>query len=296
MSWRVGNFTSVKTSRFWWGWAALALLGASAAAGFELKSRILGPYGHDEALDFMGVITAFLTTTAAIVMGLLINAAKSFVDTTADHWAMYAAQLLRLDQCLRNFGPETEPMRRELQSFTAAVLANTWRTEPAPHGVRYPEVRTMTRERASLVLSDTLNDVKMAILRLRPTDPVSMKMAADCFDQYQEFARARWSLLLGPQKSVPSAFLRVLVFWLMIIFICFGLRAPTSPIAIVMIGLSATTLSSMLFTIVDMVNPYDGIYDISSDTMHDVLGVMQTHNPDSADAAGRQSMEPESLT
>src|SRR3978361_758961 len=96
MSWWVGNFTSVKTSRFWWGWAALALLCASAAAGFELQSRILGHYGQHEAVGFMGENTAFLTTTAAIVMGLLINAAKSFVDTTADHWAMYAAQLLRL--------------------------------------------------------------------------------------------------------------------------------------------------------------------------------------------------------
>lgn len=269
----------MKTSRFWWGWTALTLLCASAAVGFALKSRVLGSHGHDEALDFISVITAFLTTTAAIVMGLLINGAKSFVDTTADHWAMYAAQLLRLDQCLRNYGPETEPMRRKLQSFTAAVIANTWRTESGPTAIGYPEVRSMSRERASLVLSDILNDVKIAILRLQSTDPVSIKLAADCFEQYQEFARARWSLLLGPRNSVPSAFLRVLVFWLMIIFICFGLRAPASSIAVIMIGLSATTLSSMLFTVVDMVNPYDGIYDISSSPMRDVLGVMTSRNP-----------------
>lgn len=274
MTWTSGRVASATTSRFIWALAAMALMCASAAVGFLLKSQVLQPVTHSEALDFMSVITAFLTTTAAIVLGLLINAAKSFVDTTADHWAMYGAQLLRLDQCLRNYGPESEPIRRNLQGFTAAAIANSWRTEAAPSGVSYPDVRAMPRARTSLILSEQLNRIKLEILGLQPTNPLRQKLAADCFGQYQEFAQARWSLLLGPQNSIPSAFLRVLVFWLMIIFVCFGLRAPSNAVATVMIALSATTLSSMLFTIVDMVDPYDGLYNISSKNMRYVLRIM----------------------
>jgi hypothetical protein len=256
----------------------LTLLCGSAALGFLLKSQVLGPYTHNEALDFMSVITAFLVTTAAIVMGLLINTAKNFVDNIEDHWAMYAAQLIRLDQCMRNYGPESQPMRSRLQSFTAAAIANCWRSEPAPTGVAYPDVRTMSRENASLVLSDLLNGIKLEIFRAKPSSPFHERVVADCLDQYQDFARARWSLLTGPQRSIPAAFLRVLVFWLMTIFLCFGLRAPASPIAILMIGLSAITLCSMLFTILDMVDPYDGVYDVSSGDMRRVLSLMLEHN------------------
>jgi hypothetical protein len=238
----------------------------------------LGPYTHYEALDFMSVITAFLVTTAAIVMGLLINAAKNFVDTVEDHWARYAAQLLRLDQSMRNFGPESRAMHSQLQSFTAAAIAASWRAEAALTGVAYPDVRAMSRADASLVLGELLNGINLEIHRVTTTDPFHEKLAADCLDQYQEFARARWSLLAGPQMAIPAAFLRVLLFWLMTIFLCFGLRAPGSPIAIIMIGLSAITLSSMFFTILDMVNPYDGLYDVSSANMHRVLNIMLKPN------------------
>ena len=169
-------------------------------------------------------------------------------------------------------------MRRDLQSFTAAAIANSWRTEPAPSGVSYPEVRAMPRARTSLILSDSSIASRWRSLNCDPLTRWRIKLAADCFDQYQEFARARWSLLLGPQNSIPSAFLRVLVFWLMIIFICFGLRAPSNAVATIMIGLSATTLSSMLFTIVDMVDPYDGLYNISSKNMRHVLRIMLEHD------------------
>jgi hypothetical protein len=49
-------------------------------------------------------------------------------------------------------------------------------------------------------------------------------------------------------------------------FVCFGLRAPANPLVIIVITLSATILSSMMFAIVDIVDPYKGLYNISSRT------------------------------
>jgi len=95
-----------------------------------------------------------------------------------------------------------------------------------------------------------------------------------CFDEYREFARARWSLLLAPQNSLPAPFLRMLVGWIMMIFVCLGLRAPANPLVIIAITLSATTLSSMIFAIIDIVNPYKGLYNISSKNMHYALNAM----------------------
>ena len=83
---------------------------------------------------------------------------------------------------------------------------------------------------------------------------------------------------LGPQSSLPAPFLRMLVAWIMIIFVCFGLRTPANPLVMILITLSATTLSGMMFAIIDVVDPYKGLYNISSKNMHNALDEMLTDN------------------
>ena len=255
-----------------------ALLCGSAAVGFVLKSQLLERFTQTGALESMSLIISFLVTITAIVVGLLINATKSFIDATQNHWAIFAGQLIRLDQSMRNYGSESEQMRRQLQSFTAAAIVKFWRADDIPTGVTYPDVRKLSKDEAKQVLSDLLNRIELGIIRLKSPDPLHERLAADCFDQYKEFARARWSLLLAPQNSLPAPFLRMLVAWIMIIFVCFGLRAPANPLVMIVITLSATTLSGMMFAIIDIVDPYKGLYNISSKNMHYALDAMLTDN------------------
>ena len=270
-----------------------ALLCGSAAVGFVLKSQLLERFTQTGALESMSLIISFLVTITAIVVGLLINATKSFVDATQNHWAIFAGQLIRLDQSMRNYGSESEQMRRQLQSFTAAAIVKFWRADDIPVGVTYPDVRKLSKDEAKRVLSDLLNRIELGIIRLKTPDPLHERLAADCFEQYKEFARARWSLLLAPQNSLPAPFLRMLVAWIMIIFLSFGLRAPANPLVMIVITLSATTLSGMMFAIIDVVDPYKGLYNISSKNMHYALEAMLRHNAmkrlaHSSDAAGEQ--------
>jgi hypothetical protein len=255
-----------------------ALLCGSTAVGFLLKSQLLERYAQTGALESLSLIISFLVTITAIVVGLLINATKSFIDATKEHWAIFAGQLIRLDQSMRNYGSECEQMRRQLQSFTAAAIINFWRADDIPTGVNYPNVRNLSKDEARQVLSELVNRIELGIVRLKPADSLHERLAADCFDQFKEFARARWSLLLAPQNSLPAPFLRMLTAWMMYIFVCFGLRAPANPLVIIVITLSATTLSSMMFAIIDIVDPYKGLYNISSKNMHYALETMLSHN------------------
>ena len=269
------------------------LLCGSAALGFLLKSQLLERFTQTGALESMSLIISFLVTITAIVVGLLINATKSFVDATQNHWAIFAGQLIRLDQSMRNYGSESEQMRRQLQSFTAAAIVKFWRADDIPTSVNYSDVRKLSKDEAKHVLSDLVNCIELGIIRLRSADPLHERLAADCFDQYKEFARARWSLLLAPQNSLPAPFLRMLIGWIMIVFVCLGLRAPANPLVMIVITLSATTLSSMMFAIIDIVDPYKGLYNISSKNMHYALDAMLRHNAmkrftHSSDAAGEQ--------
>jgi preprotein translocase subunit Sec61beta len=175
-----------------------ALLCGSTAVAFLLKSQLLETYTETGALESMSLIISFLVTIAAIVIGLLINATKGFIDTTQEHWAMFAGHLIRLDQSLCNYGSDSEPMRKRLQSFTAAGILNFWRADTIPTGVNYPNVRKLSKHDAKQVLSDLLNRIELGIIRLKPHDPLHERLAADCFDQYKEFARGAMVAPLGP--------------------------------------------------------------------------------------------------
>jgi hypothetical protein len=250
------------------------LLCVSTALGLLLRYQLLEGSTTTGELDSTNLVVSFLVTVTAIVIGLLINSTKSFIDSTENRWAVFAGQLIQMDQSLRNYGVESEPMRSQLRSFTAGGIANFWRSETISTNVPYPDVRRMSRDDAKTVLSELLAGIELEIIRLTPSDPVQERLAADCFDQFKELARARWSLLLAPQTSLPIPFVRTLIAWLMIIFVCFGMRTPADPLMLVMIALAAITLSSMMFAIIDIVDPYQGLYNISSRNMLQALGTM----------------------
>ena len=252
----------------------LALLCASAALGFLVRSRMREPQRSKVSAEFIELNIVLLVTIAAVVLGLQTTSVKSAFDIAEHDRANYAAQLTLLDQCMRNYGPGSELVRRHLQSFTAAAIASNWRSEAAPAGVSYPDVSKMSREGARSVLTDLMNHIGLEIRQLNPPDQLHEKLAADCFDQFKDVVRARSSIIEEPYSSIARPFLRMLVFWLMVIFACFGLRAPASPLVLIVIALSAISLSSTMFIILDMDMPYDGLFKISSQTMRTALSDM----------------------
>lgn len=62
--------------------------------------------------------------------------------------------------------------------------------------------------------------------------------------------------------------------WLMIIFALFGLVAPRNILSIITIALTAISLSSVLFVMLDLSGPYGGFFSIPSTSMRAALSYM----------------------
>ena len=86
-----------------------------------------------------------LVTFTAIVLGLLTTSVKAGFDAAYSARGDDAAQLAQLDRCLRDYGPETAPIREQLRGYVAAVIASTWPDEPRPVGVAFPDPAKMPR-------------------------------------------------------------------------------------------------------------------------------------------------------
>src|SRR5271169_5984980 len=137
----------------------LFLLLAAAGAGYFARSRLPERHRSHDSLELVQLTINLLVTFTAIVLGLLTTSVKSGFDAAYSARGAYAGQLAQLDRCLRDYGPETQKMREQLQSYAAAVIASTWPSEPPPTGVTFPDTSKMARTGESSVLAALMNDV-----------------------------------------------------------------------------------------------------------------------------------------
>lgn len=259
--------------------AVFLLLCASAALGIYVRSHLPERHRTRETIELMQITIGLLVTFAALVLGLLTASVKQRYDGAAQDRQQYALNLTMLDQCLRDYGPDTAAARANIRSYTAAVIASTWPAEPPPTGIQYPDPRAMPRVGASPALAGLMNQVGLEITRLTPADPPHAKLLDMCLDRYKDVTRARLGVIEDARTQLFEPFYGVLAFWLMIIFACFGLVAPRSVLSFIVIGLCAISLSSVTFVILDLSRPYQGYFAIPSTTMRAALHAMEADTP-----------------
>lgn len=252
----------------------LAMLCGAAALGFFVNSRLPETHRSRDTIELVQLGVSLLVTFTAIVLGLLTTSVKGGFDLAYAARGAYAGQLAQFDRCLRDYGPETQPMRGELRSYVAAVIVSTWPTEPPPTGVAYPDTIDMPRTGESVVLADLMDKIGYELHSLQPADALHQNLAAACAGQYAELLRRRWAVIEGLRASLSTPFYWVLVFWLVILFASFGLRAPANTMSAIVIALCALSVTAAVFVILELDLPYGGWFGISSASMRDALADM----------------------
>ena len=245
------------------------LLLASTAFGMFVSGRLSERHRNRETIELVGLAITMLVTFAALVMSLLIYSVKGAFDEANTDMAALAAHIVELDQCLRNYGPETAGVRSVLRTYTATVIATTWPSQApsmnAGAPLKAPPISPGAME--SVVLGDVINTIDVAIRRLKPIDAYHSGIAASCLDDFHSFVEARWNVNEEARSTISMPFFVVLVFWLMVIFVCFGLNAPRTGFVFMTIALGALSISSAVFVMLDMDTPFSGTIIISSQPM-----------------------------
>jgi hypothetical protein len=251
-----------------------ALLCASAGLGGAVSARLPERHRTRETIELMQLTIGLLATFAAIVLGLLTASVAQDYDGAAQDRERYALQLTSLDRCLRDYGPAGAAARTHIASYTAAVIASTWPDEKPPSGVAYPNTAQMPRVGATPVLARLMDEVGTEIATLPASDPRQAQIAALCRERYKDVSHDRLAVIEDAGHRLSQPFYWVLAFWLMVIFACAGLVAPRNPLSIAIVILCALSLSSVMFVIVDLSQPYGGFFGIASTSMRDALGTM----------------------
>jgi hypothetical protein len=250
------------------------ILCASSALGFFVYFRLPERHRSAQSMALVQLAITLLVTFTAIVLGLLTTSVKAGFDAAYNARGQYAAALAQMDRCLRDYGPETAPMRAELRSYAAAVIASTWPDEPPPKGVTYPDTADMPLTGEVPVLSNIINDVGLKTRSLLPPDELHKNILSGCLVDFHDLVQARWKVIEGARGSISAPFYWVLVFWLALLFGTFCLTAPPNPTVVTVIALCALSVSVIVFVILDMDEPYGGLFGVPSTSMRNALADM----------------------
>jgi hypothetical protein len=232
-----------------------------ALFGMFLRRNLPESHMSTESKDVVKMGTGLLATLAALVLGLLIASAKNSFDAQRTGFQQLSTNLILLDRSLKFYGPETKEIRERLRHTVTLLLDHRWPERGA---------RATSLDAADITESATL--LYAAIRDLSPKTDAQKAIQSQALQVSWDLARTRWLLNQGDESSIPTPFLFILIFWLAVLFITFGVFSPRNATVIAILLICAISVAGALFLIVELDRPLNGLIQISSKPLRDALG------------------------
>ena len=218
------------------------------------------------------MIVAMVVTFSALVLGLLVTSVKANFDDHNVTYRRYGIALIEFDQRLRHYGSQTDAIRQQLRSYTAAVFAQTWPDEPRPAGSYPVQLHTVPPGGdESAELTELMMQMDHEVLALSPADMFHQRIAAILQADIAQVEATRWTLVERSHSKLSSIFMAVLISWLLIVFVIFGVTSPRNSLTLMVIGLSAFAVASSLYLILDLDASVGSFISVSGRPIRDAL-------------------------
>jgi hypothetical protein len=227
-----------------------AFVFGGAALGIALRPLLPGDHLRDDTKDVVKLGMGLVATMAALVLGLLIASAKGSFDTQSNELTDMASRIVLLDRVLAHYGPEANGARDALRASVEHALE--WAS--IKQAMDSPEFGANNN-------GELLYD---RIQGLSPKDDTQRSMQGQALNLVMGMGQLRWLMAEQRTNSISVSMLVVLIFWLTIIFISFGLYAPRNATAMVSLFVSAISVSGAIFLILEMYSPYQGLIHVST--------------------------------
>jgi hypothetical protein len=229
-----------------------------ALLGMLLRAALPEHHLSTDSKDVVKLGMGLIATMAALVLGLLIASTKGSYDTQRSELTQMSTNIILLDRVLAHYGPETKEARNLLRHSVVRVLDQIW-----PEDSSQPAQLDPTAAGA-----EPLYD---KIQALAPQNEAQRSLQAKALSTTTDIAQTRWLMFEQQGSSIPMPFLVVLVFWLTIIFVSFGLYAPPNATVFMTLFVCAVSVSGAIFLILQLDRPFEGPIQIPSTPLRTAL-------------------------
>jgi hypothetical protein len=214
---------------------------------------------HADSRDSIKSGLGLIASLTALVLALVVAAAKETYDTNTTTVRQLATDALLLDRLLGLYGEATAEQRTALRHAAEIGLARIWPQDEYEKPKLAPGVAT------------DFEHLYFGIANLKPENDAQQALKSRALDLTTGLAQTRFRLFSQKESAIPRPFLIILVFWLMVLLGGAGLLAPRNGTTVVVLFVSALSVSCALFLILELGRPFEGMMRISSLPLRDAV-------------------------
>jgi len=208
--------------------------------------------------DAVKVAMGLVATMAALVLGLLIASAKDTYDKEAAGITQMAAKAIFLDRMLANYGSETKELRELYRQGVQRVINRMW-----PDKTSQPAELDPRASRTEVLIAE--------IQKLTPKNDLQTLFKTQAMSTAMDLCQMRWLEFEQAESTISKPLLCIMTFWLAILFVSFGMFAPTNSTVIVALLMSALAVAGAIFLMMELNSPFSGVLQISSAPFENAL-------------------------
>jgi hypothetical protein len=224
--------------------------------------RRLLPEHHlsSDTKDAVKLAMGLVATMAALLLGLLVSSAKGTYDAQRNQVIQMAAKIAVLDRVLGLYGPEAADPRAQLRTAVEEAVRRVWIQ------ARIVPLHKLTDRHAG-------DAVHSAIQQLDPHNDSQRLLKSQAVSLGMEIGELRALMLAQSVASISMPLLVVVVCWLVVIFFSFSLLAPPNATATLALIVSAFSVASAIFLILELDRPFGGLIQIPSEPLLNALSL-----------------------
>ena len=110
------------------------------------------------------------------------------------------------------------------------------------------------------------------LLNLSPKTDVERMMQSRALQESESIAQSRLAMFEQLGGSISWPFLTMLVFWICVLFLGFGLFARLNTTVTVALLVGALSVAGAIFLILELSEPYRGLMRISDEPLRNAMG------------------------
>lgn len=243
---RIGTVSSVSIALL----IFVCVYGA-ALLGVMLNTVLPPSHRSAETREVVKLSVGLVATMSALLLGLLVSSAKGSYDAQQARVIQIAAKVAFLDRTLSVAGPDAGEVRQHLKENIESLIVRVW---PDDHGAG-PNLRP-DRSRGDVLYG--------AINKLTPETDEQKGAKALALQTTVELGQLNNLIYAQAGSRIPMTLLVVVVSWLAIAFVSFGLFAPPNATALSALTIASVAVSAALFLILELDRAFGGLIGITS--------------------------------
>ena len=238
---------------------------AGGAIGLILQRILHESFTTGGPRDMIGAVVGLLTLLSALVLGLLIWTVYGVYSGQNLAVQTLAVKDLQLDLALADYGPDVTPLRALIREQIGKTIDQIWRADASDRNF-------VADNFASAVQSQRSRQAGLD--KLHPATDDQKQALAAASSAIDAIAQSRLQMSFALTDPVSYPLVVVVVAWAAFLFCGFGLMSKGNAMSVVAGAVGALAISSAVYLILDLSDPYSGVFRASPAPLEQVLAVM----------------------